>query len=181
MSCEYGDIERSFARLRKASALLAKASLCTIVVWAILGIVASVLYFQSSVASVKSGSLQAFEAAASCFMLVFSQVCWLSVFAFLHRFFRRLVEGESPFGERSVRLVRFVAAAFLLNGLCELLSPSVAVVAFADSGRLLELATEGYPLFHIDVTVFLSAAVLFALSFAFSYGAKLQELSDSTV
>lgn len=181
MSCEYDDIEHSFARLRKTSAALAKVALCTVVVWVILGAIASFLYFQSSLASVESGSLQAFEAAASCFMMVFSQICWLSVFVFLHRFFRRLVEGESPFGERSVRLIRFVAAAFLLKGLCELLSPSLAVVTFADSGLLLELAAEGYPLFHIDVTVFMSSAVLFALSFAFSYGAKLQELSDSTV
>lgn len=178
MGSEIADIQKGLANLRRASKVITVIAVIGLLIFSVAVLACLLLAIQSYSGE---GTKCPEEYALALLANILTFVLGIGTLAALALFFGEITRGESPFGQRCIKLTRVMSASFLAYALLEFLTPSAYFLIVSGADSLVQLVAQGYPLFHLNLTALFSAAVFSSLSFAFSYGAKLQQLSDDTV
>lgn len=178
MGSEIADIQSGLAKLSRISSLIRILAVIGIVIFGTAVLVSLFLLFRTWTQADSGCSA---ELILPLLSNLFTFFLGMGILGLLVLFFGVIANGESPFGNKCVMLIKAMSALFLLYALCEFLFPSAYFLIATGTDGLVTLVEQGYPLFRINLTALFSAVVFLALSFAFSYGMKLQELSDDTV
>ena len=178
MGSEIADIQTGLAKLRRVSKWIRAITIAVALILSVAVLASFAICLQPFFQADVNYSTEFILAIASS---IFSLVLGVSVLIALAMFFNGIAKGGSPFEQKAVRLVRVMSLFFLVYALCDLFFPSLYFLVDSGADVLFRLVGQGYPLFRLNLTALFSAIVFLSLSFAFSYGSKLQQLSDDTV
>lgn len=173
---ELNEVEASLKRIKEVSKVLSLVFKLAILLFIAFFVFSILVIFINDQADLVS-------AIVSVTPLLLYVLATVILFVIMHGVFDDIAKGRTPFTNTQVRRFIWAALILFLGAVVEMVS-STGVLPIAQTDNLIVNyydSSTGSNTPSINLASLLGAALLYALSFVFKYGALLQEFTDDTL